>query len=242
MLTTTMGPSIGANQSSTVTSQTILNVGLQMQGKQQLNNQMLDWQRRMDEIKQVERSATANKLIFERNLRMMELAAKQGTVHHQQQCANVSHENVMVNNSKQIMVPILVPMHMPFQFPTHIMASLASPTQDQQINVSPIPHVSKYPDDVPHLPLPQEYSTGEGYQSSCNKWLQWHKTIPPTSCLRKDSVADQEVRTSYDPSLLLLDYLPFTSEDDIPNIEANSNREGTLQIDEEEEENFNVIL
>ena len=242
MLTTAMSPSMGANRSSTVTSQTILNVGLQMQGKQQLNNQMLDWQRRMDEIKQVERSATANKLILERNLRMMELSAKQGTLHQQQQCANVPHENVMVNNPKRIMVPILVPMHMPFQFPTHIMASLASTTQDQQVNVSTKPHVSKYPDDIPHLPSPQEYNTGEGYQSSCNKWLQWHKTIPPTSCLRKDSMADQEVTASYDPSLLLLDYLPFTSEDEIPNIKAKSNREGTFQIDEDEEENFNVIL
>ena len=196
MLTTAMGPAMGADRSSTVTSQTILNVGLQMQGKEQLNKQMLDWQRRMDEIKQVERSATANKLIFERNLRMMELAAKQGTVHHQQQCANISNDNVMVNNPKQIMVPILVPMHMPFQFPTHIMANLASPGQDQHINVSSKPHVSKHPDDIPNLPIPQEYNTGESYQSSCNKWLQWHKTIPPTSCLRKDSVADHEVTAS----------------------------------------------
>ena len=124
MLTTAMGPSMGADRSSTVTSQTILNVGLQMQGKEQLNKQMMDWQRRMDELKQVERSATANKLIFERSLRMMELADKQGTVHHQQQCTIVSNEHIMVNNSKQIMVPILVPMHMPFYFP-HIMTSFA---------------------------------------------------------------------------------------------------------------------
>ena len=241
MLTAAMGHSMEAGRSSTVTSQTILNVGLQMQGKEQLNKQMSDWQRRMDELKQVERSATANKLIFERNLRMMELAAKQGTV-HQQQCANVSNENFMVNNSKQIMVPILVPMHMPFQFPSHIMASLASPSQVQQNNVSSKPQVTEHPDDIPHLPLPQEYNTGEGYQSSCNEWLHWHKTIPPTSCMRKDSVADHEVPSSYDPSLLILDYLPFTSEDEIPNIKVNSNGEGTLQIDEEEEEIFNVIL
>ena len=131
-------------------------------------------------------------------------------------------------------------MHMPFQF-SHIMTSLASPSQDQQINVPSKQH----PDDIPHLPLPQEYITGEGYQSSCNKWLQWHKTIPPTPCMRKASVADQEVTASYDgydPSLLLLDYLPFTSEDEIPSIKANSNKGGTLQIDEEEEENLNVIL
>ena len=82
MLTTAMGPSVGVDQSSAVTSQTILNVGLQMQGKDQLNKQMHEWQRRMDELKQVERSATANKLIFERNLRMMELTAKHGPVQH----------------------------------------------------------------------------------------------------------------------------------------------------------------
>ena len=240
MLTTAMGPSVGVDQSSAVTSQTILNVGLQMQGKDQLNKQMHEWQRRMDELKQVERSATANKLIFERNLRMMELTAKHGPVQHQQQFTKVSNQNVIVNNSQQIMVPILVPMHMPFQFPTN--TNWASSGQDQQIDISSKPHVSKHPDAIPHFPLPQEYGTGKDYHTSCNKWLHWHKTMPPTSCVRSDSVADRGVKASYDPSLLLLDYLPFTSEDDISNIKADSNREDIIQIDEEEEDNFNVIL
>ena len=241
MLTTAMSPSMGVDQSSTVTSQTILNVGLQMQGKAQLNNQMQEWQRRMDELKQVERSATANKLIFERNLRMMELTTKNGQVQHQTLSTKVSNQNIMVNNSQQIMVPILVPMHMPFQFPTNIMANLASSGQDQQFDISSKPYVSKHPDAIPRFPLPQEYATGEDYQTSCNKWLHWHKTMPPTSCVRSDTVADHEGKASYDPSLLLLDYLPFTSEDDISNVKADCNRDAIDEY-EKEEDNFNVIL
>ena len=166
---------MGDARSSTVTSETILNVGLQMQGKEQLNKQMQEWQRRMDEHKQVERSATANKLIFERNFRMMEMAAKQVTVQNQQQYTYVSNHNVIVNDSKQIRVPILEPMHMPVQYPAHIMASLSYPSQDQQINTSSkLQHVSKHPDAIPHFPLPQEHVSAEDYQYSCNKWLHWH--------------------------------------------------------------------
>ena len=76
----TSGSSMIDVHPSTVTSKTILNVGLQMQGKDQLNNRMQELQRRMDEHKQAERSAIANKLILERNLRMMEMTAKQVTV------------------------------------------------------------------------------------------------------------------------------------------------------------------
>ena len=93
-------------QTSTVTSKTILNVGLQMQGKDQLNKQMQEWQRRMNDHKQVERSATANKLIFERNLRMMQMGAKQQTVQEQPQYPFVHNNNIMVDNSNQVVFPI----------------------------------------------------------------------------------------------------------------------------------------
>ena len=249
----TMASPMGVAPSSAVTSKTILNVGLQMQGKDQLNKQMQEWQRRMDAHKQVERSATANKLIFERNLRMMHLAAKQGMVQEQQQYVFTPNHNVVMDNTKQIMVPIFVPMHMTYQYPGHGMPSLTTPSQDQQNNPSAkLQHVSKDHDPIPHFPSPQDYVSVEDYQSSCNKWLLWHQTIPPTSSMRSDPlseheatddpVSNHEATVPYDPFMLRLDYLPFTSEDDIPNIKTDSNRKASLQIDEEDEENFNVIL
>ena len=123
----TTGSSMMDVHPSTVTSKTILNVGLQMQGKDQLNNRMQEWQRRMDEHKQAERSVIANKLIHERNIRLMEIAVKQVSVQEQPQYNIFSNSNVILDNPKQIMVPIFVPLNMTFKPPVLAMASLLSP-------------------------------------------------------------------------------------------------------------------
>ena len=130
MLTTAtsnpMDSSLVDEQTSTVTSKTILNVGLQMQGKDQLNKQMQEWQRRMDDHKQIERSATANKLIFERNLRIMQMGAKQQSIQEQPQYTFVHNDNIMVDNSNQIVFPIFFPLPMTFQSPAHLMVNLSN--------------------------------------------------------------------------------------------------------------------
>ena len=230
---------------STVTSKTILNAGLQMQGKDQLNKQMQDWQKHMDEHKQVERSAIAYKLIYERYLRMMEMSAKQLAVHEQPQYNILSNNNVIMDSSKQIMVPILVPLNMAFQSHLHAMTNFTSPSEDQHYNQSAdIENAPLDADAIPHIPLPQEYVSNEDYQSSCSEWLLWHRTMPPTPYMGSDPVSEQEATTSYDPSLMLLDYLPFTSEDEISNFTTDSARNDIIQteFDNDEEDDFNIIL
>ena len=176
----TTGSSMIDVHPSTVTSKTILNVGLQMQGKDQLNNRMQEWQRRMDEHKQAERSVIANKLINERNHRMMEMAVKQVSVQGQPQYNIISNNNVIIDNSQQIMVPIFVPLDMAFQPPVHAMTSSISPCEDQHYKpLAKLPSISEDVDAIPYFPLPQEHVSNENYLSSCDEWLLWHRTMPP---------------------------------------------------------------
>ncbi len=166
MLTTAtsnpMDSSLVDEQTSTVTSKTILNVGLQMQGKDQLNRQMQEWQRRMDDHKQVERSVTANKLIFERNLRIMQMGAKQQTIQDQPQYTFVHNDNIMVDNSNQIVFPIFFPLPMTFQSPAHLMVNLSNTHEDQHcIPTAKLQDVSQYLDSIPQFPSPQEYNSVE---------------------------------------------------------------------------------
>ena len=191
----TTGSSMIDVHPSTVTSKTILNVGLQMQGKDQLNNRMQEWQRRMDEHKQAERSVIANKLINERNLRMMEMAVKQVLVQGQPQYNIISNNNVII-------------------------------------------------DAISHFPLPQEHVSNEDYLSSCDEWLLWHRTMPPKTYKGIEPVSEQEVTCTYDSSLLRLDYLPFTSEDELSNCNSDTDKRNLIQTpcDNDEEDNINVIL
>ena len=250
MLTTatsdTMDSSLVDEQTSSVTSKTILNVGLQMQGKDQLNKQMQEWQRRMDDHKQVERSATANKLIFERNLRIMQMGAKQQTVQEQPQYPFVHNNNIMVDNSNQVVFPIFYPLPVTFQSPAHLMLNLSNTHEVQhRIPTAKLQYVSQDLDSIPQFPSPQEYNSGEDYQSSCNQWLLWHRTKPPTPFMRSDPVSEHEATASYEPTSMRLDYLPFTSEDDIPNIKTDSNRKVILETtsdNDEDEDHFNVML
>ena len=250
MLTTatsdTMDSSLVDEQTSSVTSKTILNVGLQMQGKDQLNKQMQEWQRRMDDHKQVERSATAYKLIFERNLRMMQMGANQQTVQEQPQYPFVHNNNIMVDNSNQVVFPIFYPLPVTFQSPAHLMLNLSNTHEVQhRIPTAKLQYVSQDLDSIPQFPSPQEYNSGEDYQSSCNQWLLWHRTKPPTPFMRSDPVSEHEATASYEPTSMRLDYLPFTSEDDIPNIKTDSNRKVILETtsdNDEDEDHFNVML
>ena len=208
-----MASTMEDTHASTVNCKTILNAGLQLQGKDQLNKQMQEWQRRMDAHKHVERAVTANKLTFERNIRMMEMGSKQGAVSDQQQYTTVSDNTLIVNNSEQIMVPIFFtvpsPLHFTFQ-------------------------------------SPQEYFSGADYLSSCNEWLQWHQIMPPTPYMRSaPPMPLHQAKASYDPSLMQLDYLPFSSEDEISNSETDSCIIDSLQItcdSDEDDDEFNVIL
>ena len=134
----------GQTQMTSVTSKTILDIGLQMQGKDQVNKQMQEWQRRMDEHKQVERSATAHKLILERNFRMMEMVAKQGALHQQQPNTVGPHNNTLLCNSNQILIPILLPMHMTFQPATYVRTNLISQCGEHLNTQSEIPHLVRY--------------------------------------------------------------------------------------------------
>ena len=248
--TNTTASTMGDDHASTlVTCRTILNAGLQLQGKDQLNRQMEEWQRRMDAHKQVERTVTANKLTFERTLRMMEMGARQVTVQDQPQFTSVSDNALLMNPYNQIMVPIFVniptPLHMTFHSPAHVMTSLPSPYEDQQgCQLAKQEYDSNDQVDIPNIPLPQEYISANDYQSSWNNWLQWHRTMPPTPYMKSESVSDHQLPASYDPSLMQLDYLPFTSEDDISKINTEPCMMNTLQIshDNDEEDEFNVIL
>ena len=207
---------------------------------------MQEWQRRMDDHKQIERSATANKLIFERNLRIMQMGAKQQTIQEQPQYTFVHNDNIMLDNSNQIVFPIFFPLPMTFQSPAHLMVNLSNTHEVQHcIPTAKLQYVSQDLDSIPQFPSPQEYNSGEDYQSSCNQWLLWHRTKPPTPFMRSDPVSEHEATASYEPTSMRLDYLPFTSEDDIPNIKTDSNRKVILETtsdNDEDEDHFNVML
>lgn len=241
----TTGSSMMDVHPSTVTSKTILNVGLQMQGKDQLNNRMQEWQRRMDAHKQAERSVIANKLINERNLKIVDMAAKQVSVQEQPQYNIFSNSNVIMNNPKQIMVPIFVPLNMTFQPPIHAMASLISPCEDQfNQPLANLPSVSEDVDAIPHFPSPQEHVSNEDYLSSCDEWFLWHRTMPPATFVGSEPVSEHEAGSTYDSSLMRLDYLPFTSEDDLSNCKSDTGKRNLMQmpIDDDEEDSINVIV
>ena len=242
-----MASPMGNVHPSTVTCKTILNAGLQLQGKDQLNKQMHEWQKRMDQHKQVERAVTANKLTYERNLRMMEMGARQGIAQDQHHYPMVSDSTVMLNNSNQVMVPIFVtlpsPLQMTFQSSAHLSTNLTSPYLDQHSSsIAELQNVGKDIDAIPHIPLPQEYISSDDYLSSCNQWLLWHQTMPPTPYMTSDPVTEHQAKDSNDPSLMRLDYLPFTSEDQISNIVSGRKDSLPITFERDDEDEINVIL
>ena len=69
--------------------------------------------------------------------------------------------------------------------------------------------------------------------------------MPPTPYMRSaPPVSVNQATASYEPSLMRLDYLPFSSEDEISNSETDSCIIDSLQItcDSEDDDEFNIIL
>ena len=119
------------------------------------------------------------------------------------------------------------------------------PSEDQHYHpLAKLPSVSEDVDAIPHFPLPQEHVSNEDYLSSCDEWLLWHRTIPPKTYKGSEPVSEHEVTGTYDSSLLRLDYLPFTSEDELSNCKSDTDRRNLIQTpcDNDEEDNINVIL
>ena len=183
--------------------------------------------------------------INERNFRMMEMAVKQVSFQGQPQYNIISNDNVIIDNSQQIMVPIFVPLGMAFQPPVHAMASSISPCEDQHYQpLAKLPSVLEDVEAIPQFPLPQDHVSNEDYLSSCDEWLLWHRTMPPKTYKGIEPVSEQEVTGTYDSSLLRLDYLPFTSGDELSNCNSDTDRRNLIQTpcDNDEEDNINVIL
>ena len=69
--------------------------------------------------------------------------------------------------------------------------------------------------------------------------------MPPTPFMRSDPVSENKATASYEPTSMHLDYFPFTSEDEFPNIKTDLNRKVILETssdNDEGEDHFNVIL
>ena len=69
--------------------------------------------------------------------------------------------------------------------------------------------------------------------------------MPPTPFMRSNPVPEHKPTASYEPTSMRLDYLPFTSEDEIPNIKTDLNRKVVLETSSDKDEDechFNVIL
>ena len=69
--------------------------------------------------------------------------------------------------------------------------------------------------------------------------------MPPTPFMRIDHVSEHDATASYEPTTMHLDYLPFTSEDEFPNIKTDLNRKVILETssdNDEDECHFYVIL
>ena len=214
---------------------------LKMQGKGQLDNQLQEWQMRQEAQKQVERAVTAHRLTLDRNIRILEMASTQKTDKASNSQINdncMTFDSALVDTTKSIMMPSFAPVNfltyppgtisIPMYYPFHELSNVSViPTQDNSHNVK-IVSPSKHIGNIPNFPLP---GTSHG------AWLNWHQTtsptsyirneeprpvpnallqtISPTSSMRTESRAEESRPVPYNPAQMQLDYLPFTSEDEI---------------------------
>ena len=120
------------------------------------------------------------------------------------------------------------------------MASLISPCEDQLNQpITKLPSV----DTIPHFPSPQEHVSSEDYLSSCDEWFLWHRTMPPATFMGSEPGAEHEAGATYDSSLMRLDYLPFTSEDDLSKCKSDTDIRYLLQTPcDDDEDNIHVIV
>ena len=121
------------------------------------------------------------------------------------------------------------------------MASLISPCEDQLNQpITKLPSV----DTIPHFPSPQEQVSSEDYLSSCDEWFLWHRTMPPATFVGSEPVSEHEAGSTYDSSLMRLDYLPFTSEDDLSNCKSDTGKRNLIKMpfDDDKEDSINVIV
>ena len=86
--------------------------------------------------------------------------------------------------------------------------------------------------------------SNEDYLSSCDEWFLWHRTMPPATIVGSEPVSEHESGATYDSYLMRLDYLPFTSEDDLSNCKSDTDIRNLLQTpcDDDEEDSINVIV
>ena len=150
-----------------------------------------------------------------------------------------------MDNPKQIIVPIFVPLNMTIHPPVHAVASYISLCEDQLNQpLAKLPSVSKDVDTIPHFPSPQEHLSNEDYLSSCAEWFLWHRAMPPAIVVGSEPVSEHESGATYDSSLMRLDYLPFTSEDDLSNCKSDTDIRNLLQTpyDGDEEDSINAIV
>ena len=253
-----------------VTSASILNKGLsfKLQSKGHLDKQLHEWQMRQDAHKQAERMETAHRLSLERNLKILKMRSM--TEPHMMVVSdksNMLNEDNVDGSNKQIMVPLLgahpatlmldhyqqiIPYPMatiPFIVYNPVDMALAnSPTSTYEQPAScHIPQGNCHntsSEDICEIPqLPSQYTCMNDYQASQFAWLNWHRTTPPTPYVRSVSPPQRLSPSVYDPSLMRLDYLPFTCEDEITNQETDSNIKcsSMLSFDSDDEEYINVL-
>ena len=198
---------------------------LKMQGKGQLDNQLQEWQMRQEAQKQVERAVTAHRLTVERNIRILEMGAmastqnsaisdKTGNLQGYSNDSGRPFDSGLVDPTQSIMVPSLVPIpslvyssgniSIPLYYPVHEVANISVlPTQDNNNNANEAStQPPNYIGNIPTFPLP---GTSRG------AWLNWHQTNSPSSYMR----TEESRPVPYNPASMRLDYLPFTSEDEI---------------------------
>ena len=223
---------------------------LKMQGKGQLDNQLQEWQNRQEAKKQAERAVTAHRLTIERNIRILEMGAmapvqKNNIVDELQIQKDDScryFNSSLVDTTKPIMVPSFIPIpsfvyqpgtiSTPMYNPVHNLATKSvMPTHDNITNTSEAAPLEAPKDigDIPPFPLPGQYT-------SHTAWLNWHQTTSPTPYMRPESDLEESSAAIYDPAQMRLDYLPFTSENEItkPKINGCTTESSSCDSDDED--------
>lgn len=202
---------------------------LKMQGKGQLDNQLQEWQMRQEAQKQVERAVTAHRLTIERNMRIIEMGAiastqksaisdKAGNLQGNSKERCMPFDSALVDTSQLIMVPSFVPISPLVYPPGTISTPLYCPVQElANISVlqtqynnnnanAELPQAQNKICNIPTFPLPG---------TSRDAWLNWHQTTSPTLYIRTESATKESRSVPYNHAQMPLDYLPFTSEDEI---------------------------
>ena len=225
-------------------------------GRTQLNTQLQQWQKCQDEQKQVERALAAHWFTLERNLRI--LKELQG-----QKEDSYMHFNSLVPWLVTVPSPVQVPYTPPptnqnheldprFIFPVQV------PPQNHQVNQSitiPSPTDQVYPSavsqkaptdlaSIPPLPLPSQCSSRVYYREAHHAWLNWHRTMSPTSYMRPCSTKSELLSpVPHDPFMMRLDYLPFTAENEIidQNMDACIDDSSSISSDSDDED-FIIVL